>query len=117
MEKEQNAPMLALAKHLDVNYDDIKASSYNDYTYEFNNEEYIVATDDQANILWENDLDNYLDECVLPELPFNLRYYFNEEEWKHDARFDGRGHSLNRYDGSEEEQTIKDVTYYIYRTN
>ena len=61
--------------------------------------------------------ENYIEECILPEIPDNLQYYFNNEAWKRDAKMDGRGHSLATYDGAEYEETVNNTTYYIYRTN
>jgi hypothetical protein len=77
--------------------------------------EYLVVTDEEADELWDQDLDHYLEECVLHELPEAAQMYFDREKWKRDARMDGRGHSLNRYDGNEESEDIGGVTYYIYR--
>ena len=63
--------------------------------------EYAIGTDDEAEYAWEESLDSYIDECILPEIPKFARFYFNEEKWKRDARIDGRGHSLSSYDGRE----------------
>ena len=63
--------------------------------------EYAIGTDDEAEYAWEESLDSYIDECILPEIPKFARFYFNEEKWKSDARHDGRGHSLSSYDGCE----------------
>lgn len=81
----------------------------------------MVLTDSEADEKWDEALQSYLDDCVLPELPESQRTYFDEERWKEDAKVDGRGHSLNRHDGSEDEVTIDceegETTFYIYRTN
>lgn len=79
--------------------------------------EWLVVTDDEADQLWDEDLDSYLDECVLGEMPEMAQNYFDREKWKNDARVDGRAHSLNRYDGNEEYETINGEDYYIYRQN
>ena len=80
--------------------------------------EYAVGTDEQADSAWEASLDSYIDECIMPEIKDKtLAQYFDTEAWKQDARMDGRGHSLNSYDGNEDEQEVDGVTYYIYRTN
>ena len=63
--------------------------------------EYVVCTDKEADRAWDEALDSYLDECVMPEIPDNVRYYFDRDAWKRDAQFDGRGHALSSYDGSE----------------
>ena len=65
--------------------------------------EFAVGTEEEADEAWEESLDSYLEECVLPELPEALSSYFDEESWKRDARFDGRGHSLSGYDSNEVE--------------
>ena len=113
----------ALAQHLGVSKKDIEQSTYDENIFEFVGQEYLVVTDEEADDLWEQELDNYLEECIYPELTGNLANYFDDEKWKRDAKFDGRGHSLGRYDGCEEEITLTDKegdeieTFYIYRTN
>ena len=99
----------------------------NDYNYEiwqdiniykvdkYSDREYTVMTDSEADKAWDESLDSYIDECL--DIPENVRFYFDEDKWKDDAKVDGRGHSLNRYDGSEEEANINDTDYYIYRRN
>jgi len=63
--------------------------------------EYAIGTDEEADDAWEESLDNYLDEVIYPELPESMVNYFDDESWRRDARFDGRGHSLSSYDGNE----------------
>lgn len=87
------------------------------------NNDYLVLTDEEADEKWEESLDNYIEECITPEIDKldvgNLSYYikFDEEMWKRDARMDGRGHSLASYDGNEYEETINGQTFYIFRIN
>ena len=107
----------ALAQHLGVSKKDIEQSTYDENIFEFANDEYLVVTDEEADELWEQELDNYLEECIYPELTGDLSRYFDDEAWKRDAKFDGRGHSLGRYDGVENYEEVKDETYYIYRVN
>ena len=83
--------------------------------YEESNGDWLVCDDSEADELWEQSLDNYIDEIITPELPETYRYYFDNEAWKEDARMDGRGHSLNTYDGNEYEQTIEGETFYLYK--
>ena len=98
-------------------YDDITEANYGNYTYEYGREEYFVVTDDEADELWEEYLDNYIEEVILPEINKHYRNYFDNESWKKDARMDGRGHSLSSYDGYEYSEEINGETYYIYRIN
>lgn len=107
----------ALAQFLDCKKKDIIVNTYNDSLLEYGSEEYLVVTDDEADDLWEESLDNYLEDCIYPELPGNLKNYFDDEAWKSDARFDGRGHSLSGYDGEENKETVDEETFYIYRQN
>src|SRR5690606_29926972 len=107
----------ALALHLGVDVSELTLSSYNGQTVEYGNQEYLVVTDEEADELWEQDLDNYLYECIYPELPEFALNYFDEESWKHDARYDGRAHSLARYDGDENYVTVNETEMYIYRVN
>lgn len=100
----ENLRINALALHLEVDADELTVSSYNDQIIEYGSEDYLVVTDDEADQLWDEDLENYLDECL--EIPETIKPYFDREAWKSDARHDGRAHSLNRYDGNEDEITV-----------
>jgi len=76
---------------------------------------YRVFTDAEADREWDISLDSYIDDCM--EMTDQVRQYFDAKKWKRDAKIDGRGHSLNHYDGGEEYADINKVTYYIYRNN
>jgi len=76
--------------------------------------EYAVLTDSEADRAVDESLDSYIDDCVLPELPESLRFYFDSELFKRDAILsDGRGHCLSTYDGNEGEAG----EFYVYRIN
>jgi hypothetical protein len=95
----------------DDNGTEVDVEEYDEYG------DWKVYTDDEADDAWDESLDQYVEECILPDLPVNMRYYFDTEKWKDDARIDGRGHSLSGYDGCEEEQVVNGTTYYLYRQN
>jgi hypothetical protein len=105
-------PIICGSSEFDV-WQDVRAYETTEHGYMT----YAVMTDSEAEQAWDESLDSYLDECVLPDLPETARMYFDDDKWKRDARMDGRGHSLNHYDGGEEEANINDVDYYIYRRN
>ncbi len=108
----------ALALHLDIDIEDISESSYYDGNeFDADGGEYLVLTDNEADDMWNDRLEDYIDECIMHELPEQYQTYFDREAWKRDARFDGRGHTLNHYDGSEDYEDVDGETYYIYRTN
>lgn len=77
--------------------------------------EYLVVTDEEADELWDENLESYIDGCM--EIPEHVMEYFDRERWKEDARGDGRAHSLSGYDGKEAYQEVDGTGYYIYRTN
>jgi len=113
--------ILALGNHLGLTYsemyDDIIKVRYGDYNYEYGNQEYLVMTDCEANILYDECLSNYIEECILPELPKGYRKYFDNDAWKEDVAIDGREHWLASYDGREYCKEVNGETYYIYRIN
>lgn len=95
----------------------IEQPPYGNYEYEAEGGEYLVMTDDEADEVWDERLEGYLDDCVLCDLPDIAQRYFDKDAWKKDAKYDGRGHSISYYDGHEHEVTIDDTDYYIYRIN
>jgi hypothetical protein len=118
----EDEPCVIIEEQLsEYNVDDYRHEIWqtvNSYkSFEHSDREYTVMTDSEADKAWDESLDSYLDECVLPDLPETARMYFDDDKWKRDAKMDGRGHSLNHYDGGEEEANINDVDYYIYRRN
>lgn len=93
-----------------------------DNNFSYGSEEYLVVTDEEAEELWDEELEYYIDELILPDLNERYHNYFDREAWKLDARMDGRGHSLNRYNGSEGEEKVEVnfneyEKFYIYRQN
>ena len=113
-DEPEKALVIALMFGLCVNeIDDIENENDNRWTVQ--GTDYLFGTDSEMDDEWDEELDNYLDECVYPELPESMRNYFDDEAWKSDARMDGRGHALNRYDGGEEEYNYNGTWYYAYR--
>lgn len=126
---EANAgKVIALCQHLECGPDELTEERHTHYdltVYSYGREEYAVGTDEEADEAWDQSLDNYIEECILPEVDKltegngNLGAYikFDEEMWKCDAKMDGRGHSLSSYDGNEEEVEVDGVLYSIFRVN
>jgi len=113
--------IIALMKHLDITpeeaYNDIEESRYGNNNYKYGNQEYLVLTDSEADNLLDECLDNYINECIISQLPKAYQNYFDSESWKHDAKNDSRGYSLASYNGREYEEEVDGTTYYIYRKN
>jgi len=96
---------IALAKHLGIEPDEVTPERYDCYgmsVYSADGGEYAVGTDDEADSAWDQSLDSYVDDCIMPEIKDKtLKRYFDVESWKSDARYDGRGNWLSSYDGDE----------------
>lgn len=108
-DNKENQP--TFQQWLDKNYEEIEVEEYD----ENGDNKYLVYTDSGADVAWDADLDNFIEECVLPEIPKAYRNYFDDEKYKQDCKCDGRGNSLARYDGHEREQEVNGTTYYLYK--
>lgn len=76
--------------------------------------EYMVLTDSEAN----SRADDYLDEDYWKEAVRGGHTTEGFDDWKENViNAEGRGHTLNSYDGIEEEESVDGNDYYIYRTN
>jgi hypothetical protein len=71
---------------------------------------YLVLDDVQAEQIFNQCVDNYIDDCVLSQIPDIYHQYFNWNKFK--DGFD-RGGILAHYNGVEEQQS----GYYIYKIN
>ena len=116
-EVEYSNEVLALAQFLGCDAENIRGFLYDNNVFEYGNKEYLVCDDGEADRLNDLSIDSYIDDCVLPEIPEAYRNYFDDEKFKRDCAYDGRGHNLATYDGCENEETVNGETYYIYRTN
>lgn len=104
----------ALAIELGCELAEVEGGRFDSNLFDAESGEYLVLNDDEADAAWEDSLDSYIDDCILPELPEIAQRYFDCEAFKRDARYDGRGHSLSSYDGVELEL---DGDFYGYRVN
>jgi hypothetical protein len=81
---------------------------------EENDGEYVVLTDTEA----DDRFDDYIDEDYWKEAVKSGNTTQGFDDWKEEVkRCDGRGNSLNSYDGREEVEEINGTEYFIYRTN
>ena len=90
---------------------------YDACVYEVEGMDVLVVTEFQREVQWNESLENYIDDCILPDLPDMAQQYFDYEAWKRDARYDGAGHCLSHYDGIEHEYKFGEHWVYIYRQN
>ena len=107
----------ALAKFLKTSIEYIEETTHDDQEFETEKGTYLVLTEDEADEREDEILKQNIEELEIPE---NVRFYFDDDLWKRDARLEGRGHSLAS-DGVEHaaDITIDGVEhdFYIYRTN
>lgn len=121
----ENFKLKALSKHLEYEQEVVKTfvedgtlQTPEDSIYgyfETADGTYQVLTDNEADDVWDEQLDQYIDDCVLDQLPNHLACYFDDEKFKRDCKFDGRGHTLSPYDGTEHEYMVEGEWFYIYR--
>lgn len=75
-----------------------------------------VLTDEEAEQAARDNIKQYANDYILPELPEFARNYFDLKGYIDDVLLsDGRGHILNGWDGSEHEAKIDGTWYYIYQ--
>ena len=80
--------------------------------------EYRILTDTEADEAWNESIDSYIDDCILPDVPENVKDYLDIDRMANDIQREGsRGQQLNYYDGSEHDIEFNGQTFYIYRTN
>ena len=112
-EEEQEEQRAEAIKEVTDELDMITENAWGELDYY--GETYLVLTDSEADDIEDERLNQYIEECIMPEIPEHLQNYFDEEAWKRDARMDGRGHNISTYDGCEYEEIVNDTWYYIYR--
>ena len=81
------------------------------------NAEYAVVPTKSLDRCFENYMDNYIDEVVMPEIPKAYQFYFDNAKFANDCRIsDGYG-TMASYDGNENEIHVGDQMYHIFRLN
>jgi len=108
-EIDQKEEYRDIVKWIDIDFDGD--------SFSFDSQDWLCYTYQEAGWAEDEYLDNYIDECIMPSLPKDLQFYFDDEKWKKDARMDGRGHCLASYDGEEHEIEVDNETFYFYRVN
>lgn len=114
--------MKAFCEHFGCTEEEVEVDNYNGCCFNYNDCEYLILTDDEADEEEKERLDDYLENCLLPELPEWCHRYFDEEEWYKDNKGWDRPSWISSYDGEETEVSVKSeegnsVYFYIYRIN
>ena len=110
------AKKVALGLRLELTYKEVleEIELCRNNWYEYGSQRFLVCTDDEADEEFDNWLDSYIEECVLPEIPEIYRSYFDSDAFKNDQEHD-RGNCLASYDGEENEVQVDGTWYYIYQ--
>jgi hypothetical protein len=117
-DSEFDDKVIALAAHLGCSLESISVVRLSDDTYESDDEpgEYRVLTDSEADSAFKEYQESYVKDCILPDCPAAIRYYFDTDRYARDVRTsDGRGPSLASCDSEENEEKVGDERYFIYR--
>ena len=112
--------IVALASQLRVEYEeclDFEVSNYESTGIEACGETWEVYDGEEMETAWDESLQNYVDDVILPEIPEHYHDFFNKEGWKDHAKSDGVGHCLNFYDGHHHEIEVYNTTYHLFRQN
>lgn len=105
---------LLLVSEFGVEALDAGQCAYDDCMFSIGRAEYLVLDESEKETRWDDCLESFLDDGCIEGADSP---YFDREAWKRDARYDGAGHALSGYDGSEIECTVGKEWYYIYRVN
>lgn len=104
----------ALARFLNCNINDVEPVRHSETEFEAEGNEWLVMTETEADDAARESIRSFIDDCL--DIPENIRPYFDEDRYIDDVLLaDGRGHVLNSWDGSENEESGIDETFFIYR--
>ena len=108
---------LALALMLELCINEINDISYGcmENFYTVQGIDYLCGDDNDMDDEWDKELENYIEEYVLFQIPEQYRNYFDNESFKKDCKIDGRANFLNKYNGDELSICLNETYYYAYR--
>jgi len=104
---EDTEKVFALMEHTGEHYEDCLS--------DYESENYLVLTDDEADEATEEYYIAYVNDIVLTEIPAYYRQYFDIDACVSYYSQDGRGYALNRCNGDEYQETINGTDYFIYQ--
>lgn len=93
VEDNYDERVVALAYHLEggkayfseLEYDDAK-DKLDEAKELIDARDYLILTDEEADDLWDERLDDLIEDCILSQIPEPYRFYFNEEMYKRDCK-------------------------------
>lgn len=103
-----------------------KVTTECDFTFEINTKEYRFIDSNIIDDKFEEAIEEYIDEVILPEIPKQWHGYFDIESFISDAKLDGYCNAFAFYDGKEHNETFSEIDdedtqssydFYYFRTN
>lgn len=111
-----------VVKYNDIDWDDSDTFSLinipedmKDDDAQYEHAKWVCYTDEEADEAFEDALDYHIEEIIFPEIPEMYHTYFDTDRWKDAAKYEGRGATLGKYDGQQDELDYDGETYYFYR--
>jgi hypothetical protein len=111
--------MLALAqfKQIPIRQCYSEINEVSTHCFEYDNEEYRILTDKEADEEEYETVENNIKECYMDDLRDSpAKDYVDVEKWTESWCGD-RGNNLAYYDSVENEEEINGIYYYLYRIN
>jgi hypothetical protein len=98
----------------DIEISDIEEISEDEFIVD--GETWKIMTESEYQTYSDEIIDNFIDECVLPEIPEQYRTYFDVEKFIQDIDYGGdRDGLVAAYDGVVYQQKINGVWFYFWR--
>lgn len=89
-----------------------------DGTIRYNGNLYCIMDENDYNEYIDEMIDNYIDDCILPDIPEDYRCYFDTEKFMNDVSCGGERDSFaNSYDGCVNDFKFDSVWYKIWRVD
>lgn len=105
----------------DITLEDLEYGKYDFYEYgniiKWGNEEYVVVQETLMDVLFREYMEEYIDECVIGDIPESLRGYFDYEAYIDDWENDDGYSVMASYDGYIDDIDILGDQYYVFRIN
>jgi hypothetical protein len=116
--EEYDDRIVALGIHLGFRMSEIDDIEYEyDCHYAAQGNEYFCGNWSEINDAQMQATENYIDECVLPDIDENIHQFLDMDRMIEHYSQDGWAHILGSYDGEGYEIKVNGETYHICRTN
>jgi len=96
--------------------DFLEQNTWDKNLYSYDGEEYLILDYEEAEERERENIKEYAENEIVPQVPEHLQEYFDTNSWVRDSMdSDDRGQWISQYDGYEHSLIYDDKGYYIYR--